>query len=168
MTGGVCSASRPLSAASPVLFPHEVGECHRLWRVSFNDFVCLLVGGVAVLRESLAWGRRCCGVALRRWPVSAASSALFPHEVGECHRLCPVSFSDFLCLLEGGWGEGFDNACLFLTSCVIWREVGTKARTSRVIQRLRVSFGGRRRRKVLVQVLTRARGSARSRARGVA
>ena len=25
-----------------ILIPHEVGECHRLWRVSFGDFVCFL------------------------------------------------------------------------------------------------------------------------------
>ena len=54
--------------------------------------------------------------------VFNAHSTLAPHEVGECHRLCSVSFSDFVCLLAGGRDEGFDNVYLFLTSCVFWRE----------------------------------------------
>ena len=52
---GFVALNRPVSAASsvphaaPRVFcarsaraPHEVGECHRLWRVSFPDFLCLL------------------------------------------------------------------------------------------------------------------------------
>ena len=31
-------------------------------------------------------------------PVQAASCLPAPHEVGVCHRLCPVSFSNFVCL----------------------------------------------------------------------
>ena len=31
-------------------------------------------------------------------PVQAASCPPAPHEVGVCHRLCPVSFSNFVCL----------------------------------------------------------------------
>ena len=86
--------SRPLSAASsaphaaPRVFcarsaraPHEVGECHRLWRVSFGDFVCHLAGGrdegfdnVYLFPTScVIWG----GVGVRRG--------------------CRVLFSDFLC-----------------------------------------------------------------------
>lgn len=95
-----------------------------------------LVAGV-LAASWLWWGWRLVEagfVALNR-PVSAASSvphaaprvfcarsARAPHEVGECHRLCPVSFSDFVCLLAGGRDEGFDNVYLFLTSCVFWRE----------------------------------------------
>ena len=35
-----CS-SRPVQAVSCPPAPHEVGVCHRLWPVSFPDFVCL-------------------------------------------------------------------------------------------------------------------------------
>ena len=41
--------------------------------------------------------------------VEAGCSApfiLIPHEVGECHRLCPVSFGDFVCFFWGGRGGG--------------------------------------------------------------
>ena|GEM_PF-2209217 len=99
-----------------------------------------LVAGV-LAASWLWWGWRLVEagfVALNR-PVSAASSAphaaprvfharsaLAPHKVGECHRLCPVSYGDFVCLLAGGRDEGFDNACLFPTSCVIWGGVGAR------------------------------------------
>ena len=38
----------------------------------------------------------CLGLLL---PVQAAACPPAPHEVGVCHRLCPVSFSNFVCLL---------------------------------------------------------------------
>ncbi len=113
-----------------------------------------LVAGV-LAASWLWWGWRLVEagfVALNR-PVSAASSAphaaprVFcarsaraPHEVGECHRLCPVSFSDFVCLLAGGRDEGFDNVYLFPTSCVFWREEAEEVQMSCVIQRLPVSI----------------------------
>ena len=142
-----------------------------------------LVAGV-LAASWLWWGWRLVEagfVALNR-PVSAASSAphaaprVFcarsaraPHEVGECHRLCPVSFSDFVCLLAGGRDEGFDNVYLFLTSCVFWGRRRRKARMSCAIPRLRVSIrcedvreGAR------AGAHTRARGSVHFRVRGVA
>ena len=99
------AGSGPLPACLGLLLPapHEVGVCHRLCPVSFSNFVCLfgfarlLVPVPSRLRASSCLSRPCSCLLL---PVQAASCPPAPHEVGVCHRLCPVSFPDFVCLSE--------------------------------------------------------------------
>ena len=79
-----------------------------------------------------------------------------------------MSFGDFLCLLEEETEEGTDVVCYSATSCVFWGRVRGR-RGCRVLFRDFVcQFGVKMFVQVLVQVLTRARGSVRFRARGVA
>ena len=94
----------PVQAASCPPPPHEVGVCHRLCPVLFPDFVCLF-GFARLLVSAPSRLQACsCPPALTRpgrlLPAQARSYPPAPHEVGVCHRLCPVSFPDFVCLSE--------------------------------------------------------------------
>ena len=76
-------------------------------------------------------------------PAPARSCPPAPHEVGVCHRLCPVSFSNFVCLF------GFARLLVSAPS----RLLPAPARSTRsrclsqvmpcVFSRLRVTFRGR-------------------------
>ena len=85
---GVCSASRLVFAASSALHacsalaPHEVGECHRLWRVSFCDFVCLLEGGRDEGADVVCYSATSC-VFWREEAEEGARAGAHP-----CSRLC--------------------------------------------------------------------------------
>ena len=95
-------------------------------------------------------------------PVQAASGLPAPHEVGVCHRLCPVLFPDFVCLF--GFARLLVSAPsrLRVSSCLSRPAPACSTRSRCLSQvmpcvffQLRVTFRGR------------GRGRARARARVV-
>ena len=77
-----CS-SRPVQAVSCPPAPHEVGVCHRLWPVSFPDFVCLF--GFARLLVSAPSRLQACSCLLHM-------KSVFVTGYGLCHFLTSCVF----------------------------------------------------------------------------